>query len=261
MANQTNSSPPNEPESLEPQIGQLLQEEPEIVATLEELKIAQDFIEGVRNASLDNDGLDPEVLKNLRHPIQEQLDLSDKPGLRASIELFIDTTTASEQVYSNVCKTFARYMQAVVRGPQDGAGDSDSDDDDDHKLLSHYCVKQKIAKLTGVHSLMRDMCPNTCIAYTGPFSDLETCPKCSQPRYDPASISDTGRHPKIAQRQFYTIPLGPQLQALWRSPESAKAMRHRSVETRAILEKMKNNGNEINTWEDIYHGTEYLDAV
>lgn len=226
-----NSIPPNEEEFFEPQIGQLLQEEPEIVATLEELKIAQDFIQGLRNASLDNDGLDAEVLKNLRDPIREQLDLSDKPGLRASIELFIDTTTASEQVYSNVCKTFARYMEAV-RGPQDGAGDSD--DDDDHKLLSHYRVKQKIAKLTGVHSLMRDMCPNTCIAYTGPFSNLETCPKCSQPRYNPAS----NRHhdQKIAQRQFYTIPLGPQLQALWRSPDSAKAMRHRSVETRAILE-------------------------
>ena len=48
MANQVNSSPspPNEEENLESQIasGQPLQEEPEIVATLEELKIAQDFI-------------------------------------------------------------------------------------------------------------------------------------------------------------------------------------------------------------------------
>ena len=259
MANHaiSSESPPNEEgEVLEPEIGQpLRQEEPEIVATLEELKIAQDFIEGLRNASLDDDGLDLAVLENLRDPIQEQLDLSDKPGLLASIELFIDTTTASEQVYSNVCKTFARYMQAV-RGPQD---DTNSGDDDDHtRLLSHYRVKQTIAKLTGVHSLMRDMCPNTCIAYTGPFSDLEACPKCSHPRYDPASAD---RHKKIAQRQFYTIPLGPQLQALWRSPDSAKAMRHRSVETHTILENLKNNRNEITTWEDIYHGTEYLDAV
>ena len=38
-------------------------------------------------------------------------------------------------------------------------------------------------------------------------------------------------------------------------------MRHRSVETHEILENLKNNGNEINTWEDIYHGTEYLDSV
>jgi hypothetical protein len=260
QANSSPPSPPNEEEFLGPQIGQLPMEEPEIVATLEELKIAQDFIEGLRNASLDNDGLDQELLENLRNPIQEQLDLSKKPGLRASIELFIDTTTASEQVYTNACKTFARHINAVLLacGPQDRTGDSLADD---HKLWSHYRVKQEIAKLTGVHSLMRDMCPNTCIAYTGPFSNLETCPKCSQPRYDPGPVSASNRQQKIAQRQFYTIPLGPQLQALWRSPDSAKAMRHRSVETRAVLENLRNNGNEINTWEDIYHGTEYLDAV
>ena len=265
LANPVNSSPaPNEEEVLEPQNGQPLQEEPEIVATLEDLKIAQDFIEGLRNASLDNDGLDPEVLENLRNPIREQLDLSDKPGLRASIELFIDTTTASEQVYNNVCKTFSRYMKTVVCDSQDGA--SDSDHDDNNKLLSHYRVKQQIAKLTGVHSLMRDMCPNTCIAYTGPFSNLETCPKCSQPRYhdDPVQaveLAVSNRRLKVAQRQFYTIPIGPQLQALYRSPDSAKAIRHRFEETCKILEKLKNNGNEIDTWENVYHGTELLDAV
>lgn len=80
-------------------------------------------------------------------------------------------------------------MQAI-HVPQDGI----SDDDDDLELLSHYHIKQKIAKLMGVHSLMCNMCSNTCIAYTGPIYDLKTCPKCSQPCYNPAS----NRQQKIA---------------------------------------------------------------
>ena len=38
-------------------------------------------------------------------------------------------------------------------------------------------------------------------------------------------------------------------------------MHHRSQETKRILEELERNGNHIKEWEDIYHGTAYLDAV
>jgi hypothetical protein len=187
--------------------------------------------------------MDPAVRESLKNPIQEPLDLSEESGVLTSIELFLDTTTASQKIYEKVCATFARHMQRTNPGVP-------------FELLSHYRVQETIAKLTGVHSMMHDMCLNTCIAYTGPFSELTVCPKCNEPRYK----TPAGAKPQ-PQRQFHTIPLGPQLQALWRSPEMARKMRHRSQETNKILEELERNGNRIDKWEDIYHGTAYLEAV
>ena len=235
-------SPPPEDEMA--QQDQPLQEAEDIVATLEELKTAQAFIKAIQDASLDKDDLDPAIRERLKNPIQEPLDLSEEPATLTSIELFLDTTTASQNVYENVCATFTRHMQRTNPGVE-------------FELLSHYRVQGTIAELTGVYSMKHDMCPNTCIAYTGPFSDLSSCPKCEEPRY---KITPAGRE-RQPQRQFHTIPLGPQLQALWRSPDSAKKMRHRSRETRKILEELERDGNRIKEWEDIYHGTAYLDAV
>jgi len=118
-------------------------------------------------------------------------------------------------------------------------------------------MEATIAELTGVKSIMHDMCLNTCIAYMGPFSELSSCPKCQEPWY---KTTPAGREQQ-PQRQFHNIPLGPQLQALWRSPETAKKMCHRSQETKRILEELERDSNCIKEWKDIYHGTTYLDTV
>ncbi|EDR02848.1 uncharacterized protein LACBIDRAFT_307987 [Laccaria bicolor S238N-H82] len=55
------------------------------------------------------------------------------------------------------------------------------------------------------------MCPNSCIAYTGPFAKLEVCPTCEESRYDPIKLKSSGSRVKQSQQQFYTMPLGPQL--------------------------------------------------
>ncbi|KAF8238029.1 hypothetical protein L208DRAFT_1004018, partial [Tricholoma matsutake] len=56
------------------------------------------------------------------------------------------------------------------------------------------------------------MCVNTCLAYTGPFTPLTACPFCGECRYEQHHNID----PKIPHCQFVTLPIGPQLQALWR---------------------------------------------
>ncbi|KAF8803299.1 hypothetical protein BYT27DRAFT_7145321, partial [Phlegmacium glaucopus] len=91
-------------------------------------------------------------------------------------------------------------------------------------IPSLFQIKERIKGITGVYPLMTDMCPNTCIAYTGPFSQLDTCTKCMLPRYNPQALVASGGVKKIPQRQFLTLPIGPQLQALWHTPEGAKAM-------------------------------------
>ncbi|TFK31192.1 hypothetical protein BDQ12DRAFT_619331 [Crucibulum laeve] len=95
------------------------------------------------------------------------------------------------------------------------------------------------------------MCPNSCVAYTGPFSELDKCPICKEDQYNA----------KGSWQYFTTIPLGPQLQALWRSPESAHKMSHWSDQTDQIFEQLERNGGSILAYNDIYHGTAYLEAV
>jgi hypothetical protein len=110
------------------------------------------------------------------------------------------------------------------------------------------------------------MCPKGCIAYTGPFVNMDNCPDCNTSRYKTdEELSASGRikkkkNAKVPRQQFYTIPLGPQLQALWRTPQSAFFMRYRNRRTQQILALAKGNSGIVPVYEDIFDGKEYLDS-
>ncbi len=101
-----------------------------------------------------------------------------------------------------------------------------------------YVVKERIKEITGVYPLMHDMCPNTCMAYTGPFSELDSCTKCSTPRYNPEVLATSGGIRKFLNIGFVTLPIGPQLQAIWRTPEGARNMRYRQISQDQCLKKL-----------------------
>lgn len=219
-----------------------------VVATLEELKIAQQFIAAVKEATLDKDkNLDSDARDRLSNPITIPFNLNEDPNLRAGIDIFLDTTNASDGTYNKVRESVNGYLRRLGVDPE-------------NSVPTQYSVKKAIGDLTGVYSMLNDMCIETCIAYTGPYADRDTCPHCGAPRYDPQKLAETDGAVKIPQRQFYTIPLGPQLQSIWRDPKGAKAMRHRVSETQKILEELRRTG-EQNTWYDIYSGRDYIEAV
>ncbi|KAF8148579.1 hypothetical protein B0H34DRAFT_617923, partial [Crassisporium funariophilum] len=103
-------------------------------------------------------------------------------------------------------------------------------------------------------------CPKSCIAYTGPYSNIDACTKCHTPRYNLDIFATTNSQSKVPQRQFKSIPIGPQLQALHRSDEGSIAMGHCWRETLRILQELNANGSVITDWEDIYHGSQYPEA-
>ncbi|KDR65528.1 hypothetical protein GALMADRAFT_81760, partial [Galerina marginata CBS 339.88] len=120
---------------------------------IEDLQNALEFKRALEKASLDNGDLDAEELDRLRNPVTKPVDIDDRDVL-LSIKLFLSTSNASDQIYKNIHKN-------VV------------EDSPDCNILSHAQVKKALAELTGVHAIVHDMCPNSCIAYTGPFSVLE----------------------------------------------------------------------------------------
>ena len=217
---------------------------PDLIPSVDNLKTSLKFQRALEEASLDNGDLDVDNVYRLRHPIQNEINLHDVPDLLFSLRLFLSTTSASDQVYNDV------RADILNRHPEDN-------------VLSLASVKKKIQDLTGVVPIVHDMCPNSCVAYTGPFSDLNTCPisDCQESRYDPILFQSSNGNIKKPQQQFSTMPLGPQLQALWRNPETAEKMKHRSRRTQEIFGELELTGGIINEYEDIYHGESYLEAV
>jgi len=166
----------------------------DVVSSIEDLAITQKFIYDLRKATLSNDTLPDEMRYRLRNPIEAEPDLED-PDLRLSIKLYIGAGGESERIYNNTRSSI------LERHPDD-------------PILSFHAVKQKIEEITGITSIIHDMCVNSCLAYTGPFSELSTCPYCNEPRYEaPPSESHRRKNVHIPRQQFHTIPIGPQIQA------------------------------------------------
>ncbi|KIL53981.1 hypothetical protein M378DRAFT_31771, partial [Amanita muscaria Koide BX008] len=88
------------------------------------------------------------------------------------------------------------------------------------------------------------MCSNSCIAFTGPYSSLDACPKCAAPRFR------THKNKKVANQRFNTIPLGPQLQAFYRSPQGAERMKYRQRTTDNIIRSLRQSDGTIPLYED-----------
>ena len=152
------------------------------------------FIQHIRNASLDDrTGLIGDALDRLRNPPMEVLEL-DGPCDKLAIEIFMALEHSSEASYDKIRSS----IQACFP---------------DSQLPSFYQVKCLLADLTGVTSVIDHMCVNSCVAFVGPFSELDACPECNEPHFD--EHHQTHANKRIPCAVFHTIPIGPQLQALW----------------------------------------------
>ncbi|KAJ6498757.1 hypothetical protein C8R45DRAFT_787665, partial [Mycena sanguinolenta] len=178
------------------------------LSAVQDIQTAQLFIQALESASLDDSGLDADTIDRLRNPITESVDISDNKDFRLSLDIFLADTYASEATYEATRQGILRHSPDV-------------------EMLSHHRIKREIEELTGVVPITHDMCPNSCVAYTAHWAELEECPKCGSPRYDPLHLENSDGMNKVPLRQFDTIPIGPVLQALWRSEDGAKRMRHR----------------------------------
>lgn len=195
------------------------------MAQLEDIQDAMAFITALRKANLDDpySRLPADAVERLRNPPRQLPDITD-PDLIISLKFYFANTTV---------KAYNTIRDATIeRHP-----------DDD--IYSHHRIKRTAAELSGVVPIVHDMCPNTCLAFTGPYADHDRCPRCGEERWD---AKKSTAQKKVARQTFDTFPVGPQLQALWLHPDHAEKMRWRDERTKDILNQLK----ETNGVPDVY---------
>ncbi|KAJ3846101.1 hypothetical protein EV368DRAFT_11081, partial [Lentinula lateritia] len=155
-------------------------------SAIDRIRIVQEFVHGIRAAKLDDGLLNEDIVYRLRNPTEGLVDISD-PDVRLSLDIYLATASASEEVYNQT-------RSAIIRRFPDSS------------ILSLHEVKKLIAEISGVVAAKDDMCINSCHAFTGPYEELETCSICNEPRYDPVVFEQNSR--KVPCLQACTFLLG-----------------------------------------------------
>ena len=93
------------------------------------------------------------------------------------------------------------------------------------------------------------------MAFTGPFCELTACPIYWEPQYDPLKPGL-----KSPRQEFHTIPLGPQLQVVWRTEEGSNAMWYWQACYKTAIKQITKNAS-LTEYTDVWDGSEFLNAV
>ena len=226
--------PPSDPED-----DPLSDEEDEIPVTREDMRTHLKFIRMVEDATLKCQ-FSPAELEAFCNPQELSSSPSEDPDLLLSISNYIANLNASQDIYRKSRLNIQRRSPEV-------------------KMLSYDQVKRMVSSLSGVLTWQHDMCVDSCAGFTGPYTDLESCPKCDKPHYDPEKLKKSNGKTKVPRKSFTTFPVGPQLQSRWKSPEMAQKMHYRRNKTKDILRDWEQDSNFV--WDDILSGSDYLEAV
>lgn len=201
-------------------------------AVLPSFKETLAFISIIRNASLE----DPiarytdAMLARIRNPPQTTLHI-DNPALRHSISVYLALEHASQKAYERVIDSTKRCCLAVPEM---------------QNCLRFGAVEDLLATLTGIEPIRHDMCRESCVAFTGPFAHLDACPTCNASRWNEAKLQASRGRSKVPIKTFITIPLGPQLQALYRDPEGRLSFDRAPLNFTLILQVLVRCGTFLN---------------
>jgi hypothetical protein len=129
----------------------------------------------------------------------------------------------------------------------------------DCTLPTYYKIKCLVSEMTGIESLVHNMCINSCVAYTSPFAGLDTCSICSKARYDRSHLESSHGKERVPQKEFHTIPIRPQLQALYWDPESVAHVHYLCSERSCVLSEIKQTG-YLGEYSDVLYETDLIEA-
>ncbi|KAJ3715484.1 hypothetical protein C8R42DRAFT_645872 [Lentinula raphanica] len=89
---------------------------PPVESAIEDIRVIQEFIESIRNATLENGKLDGLTIQRLRNPIQVPVDIPDEE-VRLSLDLYLAATNSSEDSYKATREAILRRYPDAVRFP------------------------------------------------------------------------------------------------------------------------------------------------
>ncbi|KAG2029434.1 hypothetical protein BDR03DRAFT_880773, partial [Suillus americanus] len=98
----------------------------------------------------------------LRNPHRGPIDINN-PGTCQNIAMYLSLQLASQDTHNCI-------QRATIH---------DYTHDNEDSILSFYNVEKLIVQYTSVKSIEHDMCPDSCLASTGPYAALEICPLSS----------------------------------------------------------------------------------
>ena len=128
-------------------------------AFLENLMLSQDMIANIRNVQLEDDIENDGLLYQLRNPSRDIPELDEQTQI--SLELFSALAAHPKSAYEEAHRIFNKTRP-------------------DSPLHSYWVVKSCLEKLSRIMQIETDMCPSSCVAFTGPFANLRQCPKCGE---------------------------------------------------------------------------------
>ena len=177
----------------------------ELTAHLDDLKDTLAAIEEIKNALLDAQ-FGEDDLYCLWNLIEEELDIDDQ-YFCLSLDMYLILTNVSQEMYRELVAAFLR-CHPEAKG----------------RLLSYDQIRHRVKNLTEIVPIYDDMCVNSYMAFTGPYKHLDTCIECPEPHCDQTILCSSNGMIKKPRLLMTTIPIGPQIQALWSHWSSAEKM-------------------------------------
>ena len=230
------TAPPSQIRPAEPSIqpDPVEQGGPNTGTHLPSFQVTESFLEALRNATLENSGMELADIARLCKPRPNSIDLLDSSNrhLLKSIRHFLNNADASRDHYENTRRI------DMLTYPDD-------------PFLSFNQVKKCVESLSGVVPIRHDMCLNSCLAFTGPYAELDTCPICSTRRHDPKTNKP--------YRHFTTIPIGPVIQSFYGSELTAERMHYLERRLTELSDYAKTNG-QLPKYDDTACSKDLLDA-
>jgi len=137
-------------------------------STIDDLKKTAHFINALRGATLEESNMQQGDIDHLHAAEPDPcLDITDEHFDKA-FGLFMSTTNTSQANYNAIR---SRMLKCYPNDP----------------FLSFDQMKRHVQQLSGVVPIFHDMCPDTCIGFTGPFLGHDSCPMCVKDRYRPGT--------------------------------------------------------------------------
>ena len=178
--------------------------------------------------------MDLKSLHWLRNPPNQTFDIENHPDLHLGLNTFLISMNSSVDTYVTMWEAILRWH------PED-------------QIPLYDQIKWMIMEITGITSVMLPMCKNSCLTFTWPFSNLDKCLKCNEPKLGPLM--------KKPYQEFHTILLGPILQALWWEPSSTQRFQYHWTITCSIIAELEANKGNLSSYDDFFHGANYLKNI